>query len=324
MLPMHREFKRLLAKAEGVSEHIIAINLDIRGFSSYCKENNDFDVATYIKTVYSKILEEYFQDASYYKSTGDGLIIIIPFTKTNLKERANSTIESCLNLLENFPSLCVGEPMVCPPTPNNIGIGIARGSACCIINLEEEKVLDYSGRILNLASRLMDMARPSGIVIDKGFQLNLLKDDYKQLFANENVYVRGITTNKPIVVHYTKERTSIPLEYKNPPFEPKWEKQVKKTRYGILKTWTGNFTFPLKYRPLDDNKVFIRVIIPNPKVEGYSLWRYYSSGEGEIRIRRIGDIVEAALRLSEIIAFCDKYNLSEDEEVQFTVTYPMK
>ena len=321
---MHKEFKRLLGKAIGVQEYVIVINLDIRGFSSFCKEVNDFDVATYIKTVYSKILDEYFQNASYYKPAGDGLIIIIPFTRSNLKEIANSTVESCLNLLENFSTLCNDEPMVCFDTPNKIGMGIARGSACCIFNKEEDKVLDYSGRVLNLASRLMDMARPSGIVIDAGFRITLLDEDYQKLFANEKVYARGITTSRPITVHYTKKGTSIPDEYKNPPSEPKWETSVKKITYGKLKTMVGVFGFALEHKPLDDDKILIRVKFANPLVEGYWIWRNYFSGDGHVGVYHMGDHVDASLSIARILTFCESKNLADDEEVELICMYPIK
>jgi len=66
------------------------------------------------------------------------------------------------------------------PTPDKIGIGITRGSVCCIMS--GSKILDYSGRNLNLASRLMEMARPSGIVFDESFGLDLLSDEKKVFF----------------------------------------------------------------------------------------------------------------------------------------------
>ena len=314
----------MLEKAIGIQEYVIAINLDIRGFSSFCKEVNDFDVATYLKTVYSKILDEYFQNASYYKPTGDGLIIIIPFNRSNLKEIANSTDKSCLNLLENFSTLCNDEPMVSFATPDEIGIGVARGSACCIFNKEEDKVLDYSGRVLNLASRLMDMARPSGIVIDAGFRITLLNDDYQKLFANEKVYPRGITTSRPITVHYTKQVTSIPDEHKNPPIEPKWETEVKRVKYEKLKTMTGYYGFILKHKLLDDDKVFVQVKFPNPMVEGAHVHKTFSSGDEQVGIKHIGDYVEALLEMTKIFDFCDSENLADDKEVEFKCIYPVK
>ena len=102
---MHKEFRKLLDTASGVSEHVIAINFDIRGFSAFCQDVESFDVGTFIKLVYAKILDNYFENASFYKSTGDGLIVIIPCSQENLKERVNSSVESCLDLVENFSSL---------------------------------------------------------------------------------------------------------------------------------------------------------------------------------------------------------------------------
>jgi hypothetical protein len=56
---MHRKLKRLLHNATGRSEHIMVVNLDIRGFTPFCQAQDSLNVATYIKKVYMKILDEY-------------------------------------------------------------------------------------------------------------------------------------------------------------------------------------------------------------------------------------------------------------------------
>jgi len=81
---MHRTFRKLLESAIGISEFIIAVNLDIRGFSSFSKEVESPSVAMFIKKVYMKLIDTYFSDASFFKSTGDGLLMIIPYTEKNL------------------------------------------------------------------------------------------------------------------------------------------------------------------------------------------------------------------------------------------------
>ena len=117
---MHKEFLKLLEKATGRSEDVIAINLDIRSFTPFCKTVDSLRVATYITRVYLKIIKDYFKNASYYKPTGDGLIIIIPYTRENLHEVANLAIESCLKLLQDFSSLCIDDPMINYSTPQKL------------------------------------------------------------------------------------------------------------------------------------------------------------------------------------------------------------
>lgn len=75
---MHKDFLKLLEKATGRDEYVIAVNLDIRGFTQFSQSVESLPVATYIKKVYLKIMKGYFKNASYYKPTGDGLIVIIP------------------------------------------------------------------------------------------------------------------------------------------------------------------------------------------------------------------------------------------------------
>lgn len=79
---MHREFKELLKDATGMSEYVIAVNLDIRGFSSFSKKVESPDVALFIKKVYSKLLDGYFPNASFFKPTGDGLLLTIPYNES--------------------------------------------------------------------------------------------------------------------------------------------------------------------------------------------------------------------------------------------------
>jgi len=193
---MHREFRKLLDNAKGVSQQIIAINLDIRGFTPFCQERVPYEIATYIPLVYTKIIEGYFSDATFYKPTGDGLLIAI-LCEEKPKATVNKTIESCVRLVQDFGSLCKGEDRIYFSTPDKIGIGVARGSPCCIVS--GNKILDYSGKVLNLASRLMDMARPSGIVCDTSLGFNLLSKEKRESFEkDDNVFVRGIAEKQPL------------------------------------------------------------------------------------------------------------------------------
>lgn len=221
---MHREFRKLLEQATGRSQFIIAVNADIRGFSTFCKDIESTDVAMYIKRVYLKMIDEYFQRAIFFKSTGDGLMLAIPYSEDDLSEVVRETIDVCLKLHVDFPALCKDDPMIPYDVPTQIGIGIARGSACRLQT--GKKIIDFSGRILNYATRLMDLARPSGIVFDGQFGLSLLEKTVASQFAADEVYVRSVAEDQPVVIHYLKESVVIHLRARQPIGETPWAKEV--------------------------------------------------------------------------------------------------
>ena len=248
----------LLKNAKGKSEHVIAINLDIRQFTPFCKTVESVDVATYITYVYTKIITQYFPNASFYKPSGDGLIIIIPHTKKNLDKLVNTTIDSCLQLLDEFGTLCDDNPMINYPVPDKVGIGISRGSICCIMS-EDNKIIDYSGKLLNLTTRLMDVARPSGIVFDFEFGKNVLKNELKDNFSEEEIYIRGISENKPINVCYTNKHTMISDFNKNPLKEPIWDTIIQKHDFGYYKKVIGKWNIQLNKKPINIDRIYIRI-----------------------------------------------------------------
>jgi len=49
---MHREFRELLERATGFSEFVVAVNVDIRGFSPFSKTVESPEVAMFIKSLY--------------------------------------------------------------------------------------------------------------------------------------------------------------------------------------------------------------------------------------------------------------------------------
>ena len=174
-----------------------------------------------------------------------------------MKEMSQKVIASCIKCHSEFGTLCDGEPSINFDVPRKIGIAVARQSACCLIS--GETVIDYSGRLLNLTSRLNDLARPSGIVIDGGFGINLLSDEQRSQFEEATVYLDGIAEDEPIQVYFTKEFTTIPKRNKQPIAEKRWQHVEESKPYReLLKRWS--FIYDLKSEPLspDDIKVTVR------------------------------------------------------------------
>jgi len=257
---MGTELRKLLDNAKGTTEHVVAIVLDIRGFTPFCKEEESINVANFLKRVYIRIIDDYFPKASFYKPTGDGLLIVITYTPDSLKDTVINTVSNCLKLLENFKKLREGDDMIYFPTPDKVGIGISRGVACCITS--GETIVDYSGRVINLASRLNDFARPSGIVFDSNLGLALLPKEIQELFLRDNVYVRGIAEDTPIAVHFTKQLTIIPSSRKEPLKEPEWSTKTYSDSFKALKETfsSGNVFYTLELgKPLDEKQIRIEI-----------------------------------------------------------------
>jgi class 3 adenylate cyclase len=72
---MYRLFKRSLKRAGGRSEYVFSLFADIRGFTEFSKAHEAPDIAMYIKRVYLNLIDDYFPFASFYKPTGDGLLL---------------------------------------------------------------------------------------------------------------------------------------------------------------------------------------------------------------------------------------------------------
>jgi len=259
---MHRVFRKALDTASGEERSIIAVIIDIRGFSPFSKKQDSYDIAMFLKRVYVNIIDSYFKFASFYKSTGDGLLLTIPCSASNIGEMAQKTIENCIACHREFGNICSGDHMIYFAVPDKIGIGVARGSACCLIS--GNKILDYSGRLLNLTSRLTDLARPSGIIIDQNL-IDLLDEDTRNNFKKQDVYLDGIAEATPITVYFIKKFTKIPKRNRQPIAEKRWQHKMDvKPLRDIAKF--RRFRYVLESEPTSVED--IKVLITHPKMIG--------------------------------------------------------
>ena len=204
---MHRDLKELLADAHGEARFVAVVFLDVRGFSAF-PWNESSETAEFLRCAYSRILGDYFADASFFKPTGDGLLVIFDYQRGTLPEVVRNVVDTSLRLVDDFATITEAEQMVNFPVPGDLGIGIARGAATCLVS--GEKTLDYSGRPLNLASRLMDVARPSGVVFDDSLGCELVGDEMMARFAPEDVYLKSLAEEEPIRAYCTADRTVVP------------------------------------------------------------------------------------------------------------------
>lgn len=261
---MHRRFLKLLASAKGESKPVIALNVDVRGFSKFSLEVESVDTALYIRKVYKAILESYFPDADFFKPTGDGLLLVFDIEEGNnedLTVKANLAVERSMRLVDEFADLLAEDPWIYFSMPERIGIGIARGAASRLV--AGAATLDYSGTVLNVASRLMDLARPGGVVIDQTFPIKLLEGDIrKRLKEDDAVFVRSVAEKEPRQIHYLENWTTISPANRRPLDQIDW-KEVRRdltlTEFKALSNW---FIFDLDAEPIDPGRILVRLDYP--------------------------------------------------------------
>jgi len=276
---MHKIFRKALDDATGEERSIIAVIIDIRDFSPFSKNHDSYDIAIFLKRVYMNIIDLYFNFASFYKSTGDGLLLTIPLSPSNLGEMVQKTIVNCIACHREFGNICSGDRMIHFTVPDKIGIGVARGSACCLVSgSKKRKIIDYSGRLLNLTSRLTALAKPSGIVIDQGLGIDLLDGKTRKKFKEQDVYLDGIAEETPITVYFTKKFTKISERNKRPIAEERWrhKRDVKPLR-DIIKS--RRFGYYLESKPTSADDIEVRITYPKMRsgkhVKGYaSVFRF--------------------------------------------------
>lgn len=317
---MSSKLRELLESATGESQDIIAVVLDIRGFTPFCVDvGESMNIATFIRRVYIEIIDKYFANASFHKPTGDGLLTVIPYTPETLKEVLCNTIKDCLDINQNFKRLFEKDLMINFDTPERIGIGVTRGVVCCISS--KGTILDYSGKVINLASRLNDFARPSGIVFDRGFGLHLLPKEIQKLFLSDSIYIKGVAEQKPIVVHYTKEYTIIPTSAKQPIAEPKWFRQRRVANLkNISKIYSEGVgqSITLNKKPLDEKQITLEISFR--RKEGIQ-HTFLDTSSSELKYEARGNKYLLVLALRWLIDDLKKFGAAEDTEITYDVCY---
>lgn len=200
---LHDQLRALLPAAHAESCKIVATFLDIRGFSAFAERTESFDTALYLRTIFSAILAD-FEDAAFFKPTGDGLLLVheLPADTDAMTALVNSVLRRCADLAENFAHITADDVNMHFEVPAQLGVGVARGSATRLVS--GSLVLDYTGRCLNLAARLMDKARPSGVVFHDRLAAKLLDQSVSPRFTSDEVFIKGIAEADPLEIFTTK------------------------------------------------------------------------------------------------------------------------
>lgn len=254
---MHRALRNLLPAAKGESHLVVVVFLDVRGFSSFARMAESSEAAIFLRSVYVRILDEYFQDAAFFKPTGDGLLIVLDYDDHTIQDVVNLAVSSSLRLVHDFPSLTQDDEMVNFDVPAELGIGVARGAATALVS--GRKTLDYSGRPLNLAARLMDLARPFGVVLSGRLGFPLLEDELRSEFTEEGVYIKGISENEKLPIYISKKSVVIPPANKRPINKYEWKPIKEETISFKQLLERGYFLHQLPEQPaLDEIRIFVR------------------------------------------------------------------
>lgn len=312
------ELRTLLEKAAGRSEFIIAVVCDIRGFSAFSTSRESPDTAMFIKRVYLQLLDNHFPSARFVKPTGDGLLLVFQYDEATLSSVSATVLEACVAAMSAFPTMFANDPMINYPTPTNLGFGIARGTACCLF--ADDTLLDYSGQILNLASRLNDLARPRGLVVDGQYLATVIPESLRPRFRSEQVYIRGIAEETPRQVLCLTPEVLIPDTSRFPLSRPLWRLHVYKMSVTQLGKVGGRFNIPLPEEPRSPSDVAVELRWPNPKLKGYSL---------SLPLTQLNVVTEptssrVGVTMSEVHTIIANNKISKRRTMEFVIRYVPK
>lgn len=261
---MHRQLRVALQDAEGFSDLVIVIFLDVRGFSSFAGMAESSEAAILLRRMYLAIVDDYFPESSFFKPTGDGLMIVRHFDRESLRSEVEDAVTKSLQLVADFPHISDSDPMVNFEVPASLGVGIARGAATRLAS--GDLTIDYSGRPLNLAARLMDLARPRGVVFDnrlvKGLELDALLED----FESSSVYLKGIADTLSMDV-YASKGVSIPPGNRRPMEGVPYETPQVEIKFKDL-VGRGLFIHKPPVEPVDADDIELVISSPVPTPSG--------------------------------------------------------
>ena len=315
---MHREFRERLATARGDHRFVIAVFLDVRNFSAYFADSAES--ALYLRKAYRRILDDYFAEASFFKPTGDGLMVIIEIEDANYKEKAKAVLEASLKLESTFPTLLADDAFLNFRKPDRLGIGLARGTSSRLFS--GDVTLDYSGRTLNIAARLLDLARPRGIVVERDFGVDGLDAATQEQFEPAEVYLRGVSPKVPVPVLYLSGKTEIARSNLSPLDEEQWAQSTITYTVEELGGIGTTLLMPLTTRPSDPGKIklvadYMKRMLPGGKRRTMGTIRRDGAEHRE------GTKTFARINVPEIVRELRKDGIPPETEVTLVVWYPV-
>ena len=308
-----------LLDALGISEFVIVVFVDVRGFSKFSKTNESPDIAMFIKRFYLKLIDNYFNKANFIKPTGDGLLMTFPYNDKTLHTTATYVIHEIMRCLNEFPSMLEGDPMINFPIPENIGFGVLRGTACCLHS--RQTIIDYSGHLLNLAARLTELARPSGVVIDAGFQKEIIPPDYRDRFADAQVFIRSIAESVSIPVFILSDSVKLPKQALEPIEAKRWMTHRRTFKVPELRKLGQLFDILLPSKA--DRHEPIKVIFDYPAMRGGHVMQGYTTLVGFKDFTMLYEYDQTKVRIDLFAAadIIEKIKVPRTKNVSFKIDY---
>jgi class 3 adenylate cyclase len=296
---MGQSLQELLPGAIGQSTHVVAVFVDVRGFSTYAGHAESVETAIFLRKLYLAILNDFINEFDFAKPTGDGLMIIRCFSEEEISDVCIDTIEKCKQLVEMYPSIFEDDPMLSRRLPEHIGIGVALGAATRLSAREE--TIDFSGRPLNLAARLMDLARPEGVVFDRRVRLAIGKAEVAATVeCDDNVHIKGVAEDEAIEVYFWPEWTVLPDSVHFPMGEYEWVKGTEVSLTLAEMRETGSFLFPLNIEPAFPDEIKIKFRYPALRSNGTKLPNQTSSRTRSASLLENADGKFARIDLAEV------------------------
>lgn len=166
----------------------LVVFTDIRGFTKWSENIEIFQYSPEFIASFYTSLEEQFEGWNS-KKLGDGSLFIKTLKENEHEKVIISVISKILKVNKSFEKLCkTFAEKRGQETPLTLGWGIARGSVNEICYDDGHK--EYIGAVVNKTSRLCDIARPNGIVIDAQNFSNLGK--HSKLFFKQKRKIKSI------------------------------------------------------------------------------------------------------------------------------------
>ena len=299
---------------------MVVVFLDVRGFSSFAKIAESSEAALYLRSMYERILDNYFPNAAFFKPTGDGLMIILDYDAANLSDVVNHAVASSISLINDFPELTSGDPMINFDVPKSLGIGLARGAATALIS--DGKVLDYSGRPLNLASRLMDLARPRGVVFSDTVGLNLLDDAHLKQFTEEQVYVKGIAEDAPMKVHILGDSVRLSDVNRRPFNKYVWRKtKTEEIKLKGIRERSPRFVHKLNEAPALPGDIRVHIEHPAKTAQGRKHPKFLRRPVLKAVLQENQGVSYAAVDYAALDRMLTDYGVKETWPIKITIEY---
>lgn len=320
---MRKQLTSLLQEAKGESQRVVVLLLDVRGFSSFAKIAESSDAAEFLRSAYMRMIDRHFGGAAFYKLTGDGMLVLFRYERDTLQGVVQSTVAAALRLIEDFSTICDDDPMINFDVPKELGIGLARGAATALVS--GETVLDYSGRPLNLASRLMDLARPRGVVMDESIGLALLDKDTVARFTREEVYVKGIADDDPIPVYLVEEWTEIPDFNRAPIGRTRKVDQRLETKIPFRRVCEMyTFRHELNEAPVRPDDLMVRITAPCVKANGARHATMFTEEQWPAEYVELGGKHFVRLDYERVVATLSKRGMKSTWPVTITAEYAVR